>query len=330
MGSAKGDLMVVILLLIALGIGWYATGGPSRPISHSGGLFSAPWPIGNGGNAYVVPQVPLPTDEDFARAQAEADNYTPSEGSTNNSSASIFDRFLGYRPGFSTSPDPATSPYASQIRLSSNGATASDPRQEYITISTQGSISSGITITGWSLESASSHLKVTIGSAASVPALGNLNTEAPVTITSGSVVYVTTGPSPSGSSFRTNKCTGYFEQFQDFTPRLATECPRPQDEMLLYPAQTANNPACESYVKGLQQCTLTVNAIPGNLGTSCQDFILNNLSYNGCIMAHKNDPDFSKNEWRIFINRQQELWKNTHDRILLLDENGKLVASVSY
>ncbi|MES2014803.1 MAG: hypothetical protein V4437_03260 [Patescibacteria group bacterium] len=328
MGGARNDLLIVVLLIIAIGVAWIWAGGPSLPIAHQGGLFSAPWPLGAGGNAYTVPLIPLATEE--ASTDANAATSGTNTSTQSQSKASMLDYFLGYRPGsLGQVVDPAASPYASSIRLENSGATNSDAKNEYVTIRT-GTLKNNITITGWTLESTTSNLKMVIGSAAQIPSLGNINSETPVTLDSDSTVIVTTGRSPNGASFRLNECTGYFAQFQEFSPRLAQDCPRPTDEMLRYPEKTAGNDLCENFVRGLRQCTLTVTAIPGNIGSSCQDFVLTNLSYNGCITAHKNDPDFYRDEWRVFLNRDQELWKNTHDRILLLDENGKLVASTSY
>ncbi len=326
MDDPKSDLLIVILLLIALGIAWVWTGGPSKPMAHQGGLFSAPWPLGKGGNAYTVPSIPLGTGD-----ESNSVNEDTNQNSNNSQTkTSVFDYFFGYRPGTGYVADPSPSPYASYVRLDSGNATNADPKQEYVSIRVSGSLQSSITITGWTLQSSTNSLKVTIGSAAQIPALGDVNTNAPITLGSNSTVYVTTGFSPNGASFRTNECTGYFEQFQDFSPTLPMECPRPRDEMFLFPEKTAGNAECENFINSLRQCTLTVTEIPGKIGSSCQDFILNNLSYNGCILKHKNDPNFYRDEWRVFLNRNQELWSNSHDRILLLDENGKLVSAVSY
>lgn len=325
MGDARSDLMVVLLLLVALGVAWVWTGGPSNAMSRQGGLFSAPWPLGDNGNAYTVPTVPLESGEASGNANVDTTGNASVQPKT-----SVFDSFFGYRPGVGYASDPSPSPYAAHVRLDSSGATAQDSQKEYVTIRVSSSLQNSITITGWALQSSTNITKVVIGSAASIPALGNMNTETPITLGAYGTVHVTTGRSPNGTSFRLNECTGYFEQFQDFSPSLPMECPRPRDEMFLFPEKTAGNATCESFINTLRQCSLTVTEIPVNIGSSCQDFVLNNLSYSGCVAKHRSDPDFYRNEWRVFLGRDQELWNNNHDRILLLDENGKLVAAVSY
>jgi hypothetical protein len=191
-------------------------------------------------------------------------------------------------------------------------------------------MSGSLTISGWSLENVSTGVAVPIGNAAQIPFLGQVNYESPISIGPGSTVIVTTGQPPNGTSFRVNECTGYFKQFQTFTPSLSYECPRPDDELLLHPDTLAGDEACRKYVDTLSQCTFAINALPPGLSSECQDFILNDLSYNGCIDGHRDDPTFYRNEWRVFLSRSQELWNNDHGVIRLLDENGKLVAQASY
>lgn len=328
MGSAKGDFLVVLLLIVALGVAWVWTGGPARAISHRGGFFSAPWPIGTGGEAYDIPTVPLtrspsgnvdPSDEAPVKVESAREKKT-----------NLLNYFLGYRPGVGPTTDPAVSPYASYVRLEKSKAGESDPKKEYVTIRVLSTAKQSVTLTGWKLQSTATSLSVVIGPSAELPFLGDINYESPIVAGPKSVVVVTTGSSPNGASFRLNKCTGYFEQFQDFAPTLPKECPKPKDEMLLYPEKTASNQVCADYIGNIAQCTLVLASIPGNVGNNCQSFIQENLSYNGCIMKHKNEPDFYKDEWRVYLKRSQELWKNNHDRILLLDENGKLVSAVNY
>ena len=186
--------------------------------------------------------------------------------------------------------------------------------------------------------SGASRTVVKIGEAAVIPFLGQVNVETPITVGGNTIVYVVTGRSPNGTSFRLSKCTGYFEQFQDFAPSLPTQCPLPEDELFNRPGSNSYNDTCINFVEGLGRCTFNIGALPPLIGSQCQNFILNTLSYNGCISAHKNDPDFYRNEWRVYLGRDQELWKNetgsswqnAREEIRLLDENGKVVDVVSY
>ncbi len=319
MGNAKIDLLVVILLLFALGVAWVWTGGPSRTISHQGAFLSLPAPFGKG-SGIIVPQFNL----SGAQTSSSTTSGTPqSSQQTDTQTAST-----GVLGGIT---DPTRSPYAESVRIQIGNAQASDVGQEYIVIQTSKAQSADVTMTGWTLESTANNVRVSIPQAAAIPYLGNMNSSGPVTVGAGSDVVVTTGHAPNGTSFRVNMCTGYFGQYQNFVPPLPRQCPMPTDEAARFPQKTSGNQACTNFIRGLSQCSLAGNTtLPGNIGSSCQDFVLNNLSYNGCVATHQTDPNFYRNEWRIFLNRDQELWQNTHDRILLLDENGKLISSVSY
>lgn len=312
--GALGALIVFILFLVFLGILWAATGGPQRPISHAGPFLKPP----------SAPSVQLDVGE-VKGSTFEADAVQIREVKAE--AGSLLNYFFNGSGGSEPVPD---SPYAGLVELSKAQAEASNPNEEYITIEASRDLKRNITITGWTLESKATSIKAPIGSAANIPLLGGVSSESPVTVGPDAIVYITTGRSPYGSSFRTNTCTGYFEQYQDFKPGLDTECPEPTDEALKNPQKAGGNVACIDFIEQVNSCEIYTNTIPYEVGSQCRDFILNDLTYSGCVSSHRNDPDFYKNEWRLFLNRQQELWNNTHDQIRLLDENGKLIGSITY
>lgn len=322
--SALGTFLFFIVFLVALGFLWVSTGGPSRTMARSGPFLKPPTvplvgvdgSIGGGKSSETDPDTNIPTLPD------------PKNSSSGNKPISLLDYFFNTRSG--TGGGQATSPYASQIEILAGDAESGTPETEYIIIRTPRNLEKPITITGWILESKTKSIRVTIGSAASIPISGQINNDYPITLGPSSTVYITTGRSPSGGSFRTNMCTGYFEQFQDYTPRLKTECPDPEDEALKNPQKTAGSIECVDFIDNLRACELYTDTVPNSAGSLCQNFVQNDLTYNGCVAAHRNDPDFYRNDWRVFLNRQQELWVNSHDQIRLLDENGQLIASISY
>jgi hypothetical protein len=325
--NAGRDFLLFVLFLIGLGIVWFFTGGPTRALSHSGWFLSPPSPLGNG-EGYNLPGVPLASStSDWSKSNTYTNAYSDRYPSGNNS---VWDYFFNYRPGTGQVNRPPDSSYAQYVSFYGGNTQTDDPKSEYVVIQTDSNLRGTITMTGWSLESAQTGLRVSIGNAAQIPFLGQMNSEVPISVGPMSRVVVITGHSPNGTSFRLNKCTGYFNQFQKFVPSIREECPRPQDEMLLHPQQLSGNQSCQDFVATLPQCRLTLSAIPGNVGGLCQDFILNTLSYNGCISAHQSDPDFYRNEWRLYLNRDQELWANNHEGIRLLDESGKLVGEITY
>lgn len=321
--SAGRDFLLFIFFLVALGVAWFLTGGPGRPISHAG------WFLGStvGGNSGItVPGVNIPQPIPGNTST----NSAPPPQTQQVSAPSLWDYFFNYQPGIGETSSPGSSPYAPYVSLSASNVRGSDPATEYITIRTSQSLPGSLTISGWYLQDVSSNVTVSIGDAAQIPFLGGMNSETPISVGPNSTIIAVTGHSPNGTSFRLNECTGYLGQYQTFTPSLPRECPRPQDEMLLHPQTLAGDTACRQYIATLSQCTVVTGTFPSGLSSSCQDFVLNSLSYNGCITEHKVDPTFYRNEWRVFLNRDQELWANDHGIIRLIDENGKLVAQTNY
>jgi len=319
--TAIGTLIMFLLFLFLLGGVWLYTGGPEQ--SQGEGAFLNPsWPFGGGG---TYGQVPGFAPGGFTQGDGNGIGENQDAGLPQQQ-FSFLDFFYGFR-GNSPVKD---SPYAGMVTLETGNARSSDPKQEYITLRTSYNLEKSITLSGWSLHEDAGDIKVTIGQAAQIPFLGQVNVDSPITLPANSIVYITTGRSPNGTSFRANECTGYFEQFQDFYPSLSIDCPDPENEILINPSAVAGDSECLTYIQNAPRCILAVNALPPSIHSSCQNFILNQLSYNGCINAHKNEPTFYRNEWRVFLNRDQEVWKNQNERIRLLDENGKVVDSIGY
>jgi len=147
----------------------------------------------------------------------------------------------------------------------------------------------------------------------------------------GEKAIIVTGRSPKGVSFRLNICTGYFSQFQNFTPSLPKQCPLQRDED--YPTgPNGVTDICIDYLESIGRCETNVGSLPLLLASDpvCQEYISLNVHYGGCVNIHKNDSDFYKSEWRIFLGRGNALWKDRRETILLVDEEGKTVDSMSY
>lgn len=319
------ELVVFIIFIIALGVIWSMTGGPDRAISREG-WFLSPQFNSEGSRSSGLPYVELTTTPTtVTNTTDEVDRPAHQERS-----GSAWDFLTRFRAGTGDIEE-EVSPHSGSVTLSVGSARSSDPNSEYIIIRTDRNLSAPVTISGWRLESTATGLGATIGQGAPLPFVGQINTEFPISLGANITAYVTTGRSPIGTSFRTNMCTGYIQQFQSFSPRLSTSCPRPMDE--LYNSAGINfvpNEECVRFVERIPRCTFTQTQIPGNVGSQCQTFILETLTYNGCMNNHRNKADFYGNEWRIYLARDQALWRSSTERIRLLDENGKVVDAVTY
>ncbi len=216
-----------------------------------------------------------------------------------------------------------TSSYKGKINLSVWNTKETDPQNEYIEIRAYSDIKP-ISVSDWTIEDQRGS-KFSFGRGANLFFLSQVNAQEPIILESNGVVVVTTGRSPVGASFRLNLCTGYFNQFQKFVPSLPQECPRINEKDI-----PQNFPdACVDYIRGLSTCRMPVNAIPMEVGNDCTVFINEKGNYSGCVAAYKNEKNFYRNEWRVYLNRDKEIWA-TRGTIILRDQDGKIVDEESY
>lgn len=308
-------LWVIILLLIVL---WFISGGPKKVAQAARGLAN---PFGGTatGTVQLPWQVGIPQGPDISGLAESSDNSIgqggPGDQTTNEQQAQDFGN---------------PSPYATQIRLSAEGATASDPNAEYVEIDNGGGQNAPVDITGWSLQSALTGVRAYIPRGASLFEMGAINTENDIELAPGGSAIVVSGNSPVGISFRENECTGYLAELQSYTPDLQQECPSPSDAL---PETAANmtvyGDACYNYVQSLASCHFP-QTVPATLPLACRAFIVNTFTYNGCVQTYQNDPTFPLDSWRIYLGAGRELWRNTHDIVRLLDAQGRIVADVTY
>jgi len=222
------------------------------------------------------------------------------------------------------------SEYSGLVTLSRAGATNKDPDKEYLEIRILNNIENDFALTGWTVRSPVTGISFQLGKGTSLPILGKITNKETIIVSPGSRIIVTTGRSPIGASFKTNICTGYLEQFQDFRPSLRRECPRPIDELPGGGAPGTYKDSCIDFVESMSRCYINTNPLPLWMDNVCQEFIVHDINYNACVDKHKNEENFYKNEWRIYLSRDTEIWKSKREIIELLDNEGKLVDVVNY
>jgi len=235
----------------------------------------------------------------------------------------------GEKRGALTAPDgqpiKLSSGYKARIKVVL-GARKSNPQKEYIEIYASPNNKVPMNISNWSIEGTSGE-KITIGKSAYLPYLGEVGFQQEILLSPGEKIIVTTGESPVGTSFRANKCIGYLSQMQDFYPSLSRGCPNPAREESI---TALTDSACVAYVtKNFKPCTTYFN-LPAELSSSCRQYIDQKINYNGCVDSHKYDSDFYKPEWRVYLGRSEELWKNRNETVILSDENNKVIDWASY
>lgn len=219
------------------------------------------------------------------------------------------------------------SPHYGKVSLSIASA-REGVQSEHIVLSAR--TSTGVQISGWSIQSSLTGARATIPLGSPLYAHGALNGVRAVVLESGMSAIIATRVSPVGVSFLENRCTGYLAQVQDFEPPLANSCPSPAESMPLNEENLVRYGGdCIDHVRTIPHCTSQTHA-PASLSKACHSFIANTFTYNGCAQAHRNESSFLLDTWRLYLGQSKELWRNDHDAIRVYDEYGRLVASVTY
>ncbi|MEW5907869.1 MAG: hypothetical protein AB1643_01665 [Patescibacteria group bacterium] len=219
------------------------------------------------------------------------------------------------------------SPYRSKITIiSSQEAKKQNPDEEYLTIQASYNNPEPINIKQWSLgKSATEHYY--IGSAMEFFKMPPENSRQDIFLKPGDRAIITTGKSPVSRGFKLNKCIGYLEQMQDFIPMIPLNCPHPINDEYL-PASLDD--LCIDYINSnFKICTQYLSYL-SSLSNSCKQYINERINYKGCSQWHRNDNDFYKPGWRLFLNQTSEIWPNINGTVILYDENNKIVDSINY
>ncbi|MEK7136400.1 MAG: hypothetical protein AAB821_02310 [Patescibacteria group bacterium] len=240
---------------------------------------------------------------------------------------------------------------------------ADEARKEYIELRADSHNEQPINIGNWKLENGRNRRPVQISSfkektlsavRVNIPLATNLfvglkSKLQPVVLGPGDRAYIITGSLRTGGdlpvrvSFRTNKCIGYLadNERNSFIPSLKKDCPRPGDE----PGVENLTDSCYDFVRRLPTChipddkpfrdrdgDLVRNHLDGNVELSkiCRDWVKVRFSYEACVSRHITDEDFYGTEWRVYLNRDWELWNDRREVITLYDDQGLLVDQISY
>lgn len=202
-------------------------------------------------------------------------------------------------------------------------ASYSSAEEEYLEIRAKSSNTEAVNITGWKIEGKNDYIIMPTA----VPLFRSnvINTEQNILLKPGQKAIIITGRSPLGVNFLINKCLGYLTQSQSFYPSISKECPSMKSED--WPSSLSDK--CLDYIDSIPRCKANLS-YPLGLTTSCVEVIKQKLGYNKCVDLHKNDADFYKSEWRIYLNRNDDLWKKDREEIKLIDGTGVLIDKISY
>ncbi|PIP73473.1 MAG: hypothetical protein COW88_01970 [Candidatus Lloydbacteria bacterium CG22_combo_CG10-13_8_21_14_all_47_15] len=293
--SATKDLFLLLFILVVLFIVWASTGGPEREAARSG--------------VFIKPPAPVDTGETYGslsilgtgKADGQTDETT---GAFSNETGKGAIRIVYLM-----------------------GAQSSNPQKEYIELRADTQNTAPALLSGLRLQNRAG-FGTKLPEAVAVPLFGSVNQTAPAFLSPDERAYITTGNSPVGMSFRVNRCSGYLEQFRDFTPALPQSCPSPLEGVDRAAANISAE--CAQFISRIPRCTIVTAELPDELTPSCKEFILGKIGHNSCAAAHQNDANFYTGEWRIFLGIDRNLWGDEGDIIQLIDRNGSTIDSVIY
>ncbi len=213
------------------------------------------------------------------------------------------------------------------------GAKESDIQKEYLEIDAGSSNKTAINISGLILRGSGFGItdygiSEEIPKVAKLPIMGVPYITDDLEVTAGGQVIVSSGKSPIGESFQVNICSGYLGQFQTFTPALRNDCPEP---LVALESSSANAElSCRTFVATLPRCQAYGGSFPSDLSSDCKLFVTEKLNYNSCVSDHNRESNFYLPEWRVFLGRTSELWKNKGETIRLMNENGATIDALVY
>jgi len=319
-------LALLAFTVIALLIMWVIGGGPRRtinqiqdidvlPFSPAGETgFRLPWQPAQLFPTLNITDALLIAGDDSIDPEYQLSLLEQEYDRLNSASADV--RSFG-------NPSPLTGSVS--IVGDASGVRSESAQEEYLQIAANSKNSTSIDITGWSLESALSGTRIYLPPGASTFLMGVTNTIGALALDPGGLAIVSSAASPVGISFRENSCSGYLEQFQPFAPQLDSGCPSPSSILPLTEEnlQRYGEP-CFDVVNALRSCEFPQN-LPETVYSSCRAYLTEKLSYNGCVDRERSRFSFKKNMWRVYLGSSNELWRNSHDAIRLLDAQGKTV-----
>ncbi len=307
----KSDGIFFLGVLAFFFILWFASGGPSRPISFAG--------------PYITPITDVDT---LQEGYGDGTTYDVADGAT------IWSRIIDVEGTIADMQRNNSdlrlygeeSPLKGQVRVTASGTGSENPDTEYVTLRASGN--SAVDITGWRLVSGASGRGERIGEGAALPRSGRVNDTARIVLQPGEEAIVVTGESPLGVSFKENMCTGYFATRQTYSPSLSRQCPSASDEFdRFFTGNELRDDACYYRMQSTSPCTTPSDR---DVSSRCIRLIDEYLDYNGCVEHHRNDSQFPGRTWRIYLDDDREMWKSSRDAVKLLDANGKTVDLYTY
>ncbi|MEK7195313.1 MAG: hypothetical protein AAB655_01310 [Patescibacteria group bacterium] len=208
------------------------------------------------------------------------------------------------------------SPYFKKISI---GSLSPGSIYSYGTVSLKTSFSTNeaINVTGWVLRA--NRGSQIIPRAVDIYDPSGLAPERDIFLRKYDYLYIYSTTSAIGKNLRLNKCVGYLENYNKFTPSLPRSCPYVNRSEISYLSGK-----CQDYILSLGGCRLPASSppIPATDYDACRAY-LDTINYKGCFDKYRVDADFFSHEYRAWSGSR--FLDERHDKVLLLDRDGLLV-----
>ncbi|MFA6364958.1 MAG: hypothetical protein WCW78_01010 [Candidatus Paceibacterota bacterium] len=221
------------------------------------------------------------------------------------------------------------SPYYKKVRISSvRPPSGFQELDSSFVIEAESNNAESISVTGWRVRGNRKGSEVVIPQA-----IADINPpygfqKGDIKLGSGQSVTMYSWRKDSGvPNIRLNKCTGFLNDLYAFSPSLPNECPRVESaRMAVFTGQ------CQNFLRSLSSCRIPtaneINQFTGPLDGECRT-IIDQQNYGSCYRVHRNETDFFSREWRVWLNEFM-FFDTLHDRLILLDKEGRVVNEYIY
>lgn len=314
-GGGGGGILTFLAFFVVGYLAWFTFIGPDDP---------------NSKNLFICPPPPLGNGKTYSVADMRKSSYEKICGSLSTDSTIHIPEIV-----HATATKPVK-PIVRRANIRFEHRTSTmkekDPKREYVSIAADSKNTEPVNVTGWRIGSAVSLQVYAIPAANRLPRPGSIGPEEAIVLGPGERLIVLTGRSPIGESFRTNICTGYLDQYQTFIPALQKSCPRVKDD-LVETAETIRSlgDECFAVINRIGTCKAHSGSLPTpRYSEECQAYIRERANYSGCVDLYRNKENFFTREWRAYLGRDQEAWRNSREILQLYDPSGRVVDTITY
>lgn len=249
----------------------------------------------------------------------ESNGISPVSGYFGPKSRTAANSILGLGGG-PVSSAATTSSYKGKIVIYDFYGTASKPGGERLTLKNM-TKSEKISVTGFRVENARGG-SFTLPLAHALPGVSPTMSD-PIVLAPGGRVVISLGKQERQINFRENLCTGYFDEFSEFSPSLDHQCPE-----IVLPNKASYTDKCIHLIESTGSCQ--AGKTEQFTDSQCATFINEHLNYNGCVHDNKNLNGFYLKRWLVWMRHDQEFFRNLTETVTVRDQNGRAVDERTY